>query len=134
MKRIIAVLTVAALCLCCFAGCSDNVGGEQDVTGGDVAIEDVEDAAVGQGKITLANMMGKDAVELLARPSGTEEWSSTILSSDSLRADVAVELTYAKTDTNKFDVRLVFEDGSTQDFTDLDFASTGSTIYLGIEG
>ena len=131
MKKTVAFLLIAVLCLGCLAACSSS--GDDESSADDIAIEDVEDAGVGQGKVTLANMMGKDAVQILARKSGTQEWSSTILSADSLRANVAVEFTYTKTDTNKFDVRLVFEDGSTQDFTELDFAGAKSTIYLGIE-
>ena len=131
MKKIIALLSAALLCLGCFAGCSD-VGGGEDVTDGDIRIEDIEDGEVGLGKITLANMMGKDAVELLARCSGTQEWSSAILSADSLRANVAVELTYVKSGSDVFDIRLVFEDGSTQDFTNIDFAAAKSTVYLGV--
>ncbi len=130
MKKILAVMLAALLCLCVFAGCS-NGGGEAENT--DVVIEDIEDAGVGVGKVTLANMMGKDAVELLARQSGSTEWSKTILSQDSLRANLAVEMEYTKTETNKFDVRLVFEDGTSQEFTDLDFAAAKSTIYLGAE-
>ncbi len=131
MKKITSVLLAVMLCMCLFAGCSDNAAG--DDANVDVAVEDVEDAAVGRGKVTLANMMGKDAVKIMARPVGTTEWSETILSEDSLRADVAVEFEYTKTQTNKFDVRLVFEDGATQDFTNLDFADSKSTIYLGVD-
>lgn len=130
MKKILAVMLAALLCLCVFAGCS-NGSGEAENT--DVVIEDIEDAGVGVGKVTLANMMGKDAVELLARQSGSTEWSKNILSQDSLRANLAVEMEYTKTETNKFDVRLVFEDGTSQEFTDLDFAAAKSTIYLGAE-
>ena len=131
MKKIMALIMMAVICLVCFSACSDkgsDVAGESEV-----GIEDVEDAEVGKGKVTLANMMGKDAVELLVRPVGTEEWSSAILSDDSLRAGVSVEFTYVKNDTNVFDIRLVFEDGTTQDFTNIDFAKAQSTIYLGVE-
>lgn len=130
MKRSIVFLLMM-ICLLGLSACSDKV---PDVTEeSDVAVEDVEDAAIGKGKVTLANMMGKDAVELLARPTGTNEWLSSILSDDSLRAGVAVDFTYVKTETNIFDIRLVFEDGTTQDFTNLDFAKAQSTIYLGVE-
>lgn len=130
MKRSIVFL-IMMICLFGLSACSDKV---PDVTEeSDVAVEDVEDAAIGKGKVTLANMMGKDAVELLARPTGTNEWLSSILSDDSLRAGVAVDFTYVKTETNIFDIRLVFEDGTTQDFTNLDFAKAQSTIYLGVE-
>ena len=132
MKKLTAVLLAAMLCMCLFAGCSDSPSGEEDQSGA-VAIEDVEDVGLGLGKVTLANMMGKDATEILAKPAGSAEWSKSILSADSLRAGVAVEFTYTKTENNKFDVRLVFADGTTQDFTDLDFAGAKSTIYLGTE-
>ncbi len=130
MKKFTVLITVAMLCLVCFSACSDSTTG--DTGASDLAVEAVEDVAIGKGKVTLANMMGKDAAQLLARPSGTESWSSSILSDDSLRAGVAVELTYDKTDNNVFDIRLVFEDGTTQDFTDIDFATAKSTIYLGV--
>lgn len=132
MKKITAVLLAAMLCVFMFAGCSGNPAANEDPSG-DVAVEDVEDVGLGLGKVTLANMMGKDATEILAKPAGATEWSKTVLSEDSLRAGVAVEFTYTKTDDNKFDVRLVFEDGSTQDFTNLDFAGAKSAIYLGTE-
>ena len=119
------------LCLVCFSACSEK--GADETAGSDVAIEDIEDAAIGKGKVNLANMMGKDAAQLLARPSGTQDWSSSILSDDSLRAGVAVELEYVKAETNVFDIRLVFEDGTAQDFTNIDFAKAQSTIYLGVE-
>ena len=131
MKKIIAIISAMLFCLVCFSACSEKVA--DDTQAGDVAIEDVEDAAIGKGKVTLANMMGKDAAQLLARPTGTQEWSASILSDDTLRADVAVEFTYVKGETNVFDVRFVFEDGTTQDFTNIDFAKAQSTIYLGIE-
>ncbi len=131
MKKTIAVLSAMLLCLVCFSACSEK--GADETAGSDVAIEDVEDAAIGKGKVTLANMMGKDAAQLLARPSGTQDWSSSILSDDSLRAGVAVELEYVKDETNVFDIRLVFEDGTAQDFTNIDFAKAQSTIYLGVE-
>ncbi|MBQ3499450.1 MAG: hypothetical protein IJA87_10040 [Clostridia bacterium] len=130
-KKTIAFLLVMMLCLVCFSACSDNGADVTEESG--VGIEDVEDAEIGKGKVTLANMMGKDALELLARPVGTEDWSSSILSDDSLRAGVAVEFTYVKNDTNVFDLRFVFEDGTTQDFTNIDFAKAQSTIYLGVE-
>ena len=131
MKKTIAVLSAMLLCLVCFSACSEK--GADETAGSDVAIEDVEDAAIGKGKVTLANMMGKDAAQLLARPSGAQDWSSSILSDDSLRAGVAVALEYVKAETNVFDIRLVFEDGTTQDFTNIDFAKAQSTIYLGVE-
>ena len=131
MKKIIAFLLITVLSLVCFSACSEK--GADVTADSDVAIEDVEDAAIGKGKVTLANMMGKDAVGLLARPTGTQEWSASILSDDTLRAGVAVEFTYVKAETNVFDIRLVFEDGTTQDFTNIDFAKAQSTIYLGVE-
>ncbi len=132
IKSILAVVFALLLCICCFAGCSDSPDESTPDTSETFKIEDGEDAAVGVGKVTLANMTGKDAVELLARVSGETDWQSNILSDDSLRTNVAVEFTYAKSDKNVFDVRFVFEDGSTQDFTNLDFAQAKSTIYLGI--
>lgn len=131
MKKIIALIMASMFCLVCFSACSDKGTDVTDESG--VGIEDVEDVEIGKGKVTLANMMGKDATQLLARPSGTGEWSSSILSDDSLRAGVAVEFTYVKNDTNVFDIRFVFEDGTTQDFTNIDFSKAKSTIYLGVE-
>lgn len=132
IKSILCVVFALLLCLCCFAGCSDSPDEPTPDTSEALKLEDGEDAGVGFGKVTLANMTGKDAVGLLARVSGEKDWQSNILSADSLRANVAVEFEYAKKDKNVFDVRFVFEDGSTQDFTNLDFSQAKSTIYLGI--
>ena len=130
MKKILSVLLAAMLCLCVLAGCAKE-DDTAEIT--EIEIEDVEDAGLGEGLVTLANMMGKDAVELFARPSGTTEWSKNILSQDSLRAGVAVEMTYTKTETNKFDVLLAFEDGTEQEFTGLDFGAAKTAIYLGVQ-
>ena len=132
IKSVLAFIIVLLLCTGCFAACSGSPDAGTTDTSEPIKIEDGEDVAVGFGKVTLANMTGKDAVELLARVSGETDWQSNILSDDSLRTNVAVEFTYTKTEKNVFDVRFVFEDGSTQDFTNLDFAQAKSTIYLGI--
>ena len=134
MKKKFAFLFVLLLCVSCLSACVS--GGAEGTDDGSVSIEDTEDVAIDKGIVTLANMMGKDAVELYARVSGTKEWSKTILSDDSLPAYVATEFTYScgKTNNNVFDVKLVFEDGTSQEFTNLDFgAAASSTIYLGIE-
>ena len=132
MKKKIAFLLALVLCFACLSACvSSDADGVDD---GSVAVEDTEDIAIDKGNVTLVNMMGKDAVELYARESGTKEWSKTILSEDSLRANVAISFTYNYTKSNKnvFDVKLVFEDGTSQEFTKLDFGAS-STIYLGID-
>ncbi len=95
-----------------------------------MGLEDVEDSAIEKGKVTVANMTGADAVSLLARKSGTEEWSDNILSQDYLHTDMAVEVTYNISDNNVYDLKLVFADGSSLEFPDNDFAAAKTTIYL----
>ena len=79
MKKIPVVLLAAMLCVCLFAGCSGNSAGSEDVSG-EVAVEDVEDVELGLGKVTLANMMGKDAAEILAQLNGQSQFFLQILS------------------------------------------------------
>ena len=44
---------------------------------------------------------------------------------------MAVEVSYNVSENNVYDLRLVFEDGSYQDFTNIDFSSGQSVYYLG---
>lgn len=129
MKKFIALL-LAVLCLGSFAACSPDVqtGGKEDNS--DLSLEDGEDVGVQKGEVTIANMTGKDAVSLLARKEGSEEWSDNILSQDYLHTDKAVKITYNKSENNVYDLRLVFEDGSYQDFEAVDFSAAKSMIYL----
>ncbi len=134
MKTIRSVLTFAVilvLCACVFSGCSSNPE-NPDNPDGTLEIEDGEDVGIEYGKVTLANLMGKDAVELLVRASGEMQWRTDILSETSLRADVAEEFLYVRTFNSVYDVRMVFEDGTSQEFTNLDFANAKGTIYLGV--
>lgn len=134
MRKIRLVLTFAvilSICICMFAGCSSSPE-NPDNPNGTLEVVDGEDIGVEYGKVTLANLMGKDAVELLARVSGETQWRSDILSDNKLRADTAEEFNYVKTFNSTYDVRLVFEDGSFQEFTNLDFANAKGTIYLGV--
>ncbi len=137
MKRIISVLSLIfalAVCLCCFTGCAEKPTAPEDPSqAGDIKIEDVEDAGIDTGKVTLVNLSGKDAVELLARRNGETEWRKDIFSADSLRSNVTCEVTYVKADSDIFDIRFVYEDGSTQDFTQMDFSKAQGAIYLGAE-
>ena len=132
IKSILAVALMLALCVCCFAGCSGSSDDVTDTTES-MKIEDGEDVGIGAEKITIVNLTGKDAVQLLARVNGTDEWKNNILSADSLNTNVEVEFDYIKVESNVFDIRLVFEDGTTQDFTAVDFDKANGTIYLGTE-
>lgn len=133
MKKKIALLVLLLLGVACLTACVNS--GADGVDDGSVSIEDVEDVAIEKGIVTLANMTGKDAVEVYARETGTKAWSKTILSEDTLRTNFASTLSYTCTTSGKnvFDIRLVFEDGTSQEFTNLDFGKATSTIYLGIE-
>ncbi len=133
MKKKIALLLAMAVCVFALSACVDS--GADGVDDGSVTIEDIEDVEINYGFIRLVNMMGKDAVELYARPTGTKEWSKTILSEDSLKTNVEVLVTYTCTQTNEnvFDLKLVFDDGTSQEFTSLDFEASAPTIYLGLE-
>ncbi len=126
MKKFIA-LFLAALCLLSFAACSPDVDLKDD---GNVNVEDGEDSGVEKATVTIANMTGQDAVSLLARQTGSEEWSDNILSQDYLHNEKAVEITYNKSENDVYDLKLVFEDGTYQEFESIDFAQAKSIIYL----
>lgn len=129
LKKIIALL-LALICLCSFAACTqEGVNGGEDSS--ELGLEDGEDKGIEKKKVTVANVTGKDAVSMLVRPSGTEEWSSNILSQDYFHTDKALELTYTVQESNVYDIRLVFEDGTYQDFTELDYEKAKGYIYLG---
>lgn len=130
-RFVLAFTVIVALCICMFAGCSSSQNNPDDPDGS-LVVMDGEDVGVEYGKVTLANLMGKDAVELLVRVSGETQWRSDILSASTLRADTAEEFSYVRTFNSVYDVRLVFEDGSFQEFTNLDFANAKGTIYLGV--
>lgn len=129
-KKIIA-LVLALLCICSFAACTPGAddAGKENSSGLD--LEDGEDKGIEQSKVTVANVTGKDAVSMLVRPSGKEEWSPNVLSQDYFHTNKALELTYTVKESNVYDIRLVFEDGTYQDFTDLDYSATNDYIYLG---
>ena len=131
IKKLLA-LVLAAVCILSFTACGDKetvVDSQEE--GSTLGLEDGEDIEIVKAKATIANVSGKDAVSLLARKSGTSEWSDNVLSQDYLHADMAVELSYNESDNNVYDLRLVFEDGTYQDFTNIDLSSGQPIYYLG---
>ena len=129
-KKIFALL-LSVLCIFSFTAC----GGNEVANGGDesssLALEDGEDMGITKKKGVVANVTGKDAVSLLVRPSGTQEWSPNVLSQDYFHTNKGLELSYVEKEENIYDIRLVFEDGSYQDFTNLDYSKVSGYIYLG---
>lgn len=122
-------LILALLCLCSFAACTAD-----DVTDGEsnsLVLEDGEDMEITKKKVVVANVTGKDAVSMLVRPSGTEQWSPDVLSQDYFHTNKALELSYIEKEQNVYDIRLVFEDGTYEDFTNLDYSKATGYIYLG---
>lgn len=130
--KLLAVLMAAILGILCLGACGEVKEKNEDES--KLVFEDAEDMEIKKGKVTIANITGKDAVKVLSRRSGADgDWSDNILSQDYLHDKRAVEVTYNITDNDVYDLRMVFEDGSTRDFTGLDFANAQSTIYLGGE-
>lgn len=127
-KKIFALL-LALLCIFSFAACTGN--DVLDYESSSLALEDGEDVGLEKKKVVVANVTGKDAVSMLVRPSGTEEWSPDVLSQDYFHTNKALELSYVEKEENIYDIRLVFEDGSYEDFTNLDYSKTTGYIYLG---
>ena len=132
IKKILALM-LAIVCIFSFAACGDNnqPAVDSDDESSTLGLEDGEDIEIVKAKATVANVSGKDAVSLLARKSGTSEWSDNVLSQDYLHADMAVELSYNADENNVYDLRLVFEDGTYQDFTNIDLSSGQPVYYLG---
>lgn len=127
-KKIFALL-LALLCIFSFAACTGNDVSDDESSS--LAIEDGEDVGLEKKKVVVANVTGKDAVSMLVRPSGTEEWSPDVLSQDYFHTNKALELSYVEKEENIYDIRLVFEDGSYEDFTNLDYSKATGYIYLG---
>lgn len=127
-KKIFALL-LALLCLCSFAACGGNEVADDESSS--LALEDGEDMGITKKKVVVANVTGKDAVSMLVRPSGTEQWSPDVLSQDYFHTNKALELSYVEKAENVYDIRLVFEDGTYEDFTDLDYSKATGYIYLG---
>lgn len=127
-KKIFALL-LALLCIFSFAACTGNDVSDDESSS--LAIEDGEDVGLEKKKVVVANVTGKDAVSMLVRPSGTEEWSPDVLSQDYFHTNKALELSYVEKEENVYDIRLVFEDGSYEDFTNLDYSKATGYIYLG---
>ena len=123
------VLLLALLCVLSFAACTGNDVSEDESSS--LAIEDGEDVGLEKKKVVVANVTGKDAVSMLVRPSGTEEWSPDVLSQDYFHTNKALELSYVEKEENVYDIRLVFEDGTYEDFTNLDYSKATGYIYLG---
>ncbi len=131
MKKLSALI-LAALCLFSFAACTKESGVEtrEDES---MNMHDIEDGEIVKAKVSVANMTDKDAVSLLTRKSGTKEWSQNLLLQDYLHKNKAVEITYNKHETNVYDLRLVFEDGSYEDYPEIDFDKVKSMVYLSSE-
>ena len=127
-KKIFALL-LALLCIFSFAACTGNDVSDDESSS--LAIEDGEDVGLEKKKVVVANVTGKDAVSMLVRPSGTEDWSPDVLSQDYFHTNKALELSYVEKEENVYDIRLVFEDGSYEDFTNLDYSKATGYIYLG---
>lgn len=127
-KKLLA-LFLALICVCSFAACTGNDVADDESSS--LALEDGEDVGLEKKKVVVANVSGKDAVSMLVRPSGTEEWSSNVLSQDYFHTNKALELSYVEKEENIYDIRLVFEDGSYEDFTNLDYSKATGYIYLG---
>lgn len=127
-KKIFALL-LALLCIFSFAACTGNDVSDDESSS--LALEDGEDVGLEKKKVVVANVTGKDAVSMLVRPSGTEEWSPDVLSQDYFHTNKALELSYVEKEENVYDIRLVFEDGSYEDFTNLDYSKATGYIYLG---
>ena len=127
-KKIFALL-LALLCIFSFAACTGNDVSDDESSS--LALEDGEDVGLEKKKVVVANVTGKDAVSMLVRPSGTEDWSPDVLSQDYFHTNKALELSYVEKEENVYDIRLVFEDGSYEDFTNLDYSKATGYIYLG---
>ncbi len=130
IKKFLALI-MALICICSFAACNSGGADGNSEENTSLEMEDGEDVGIKRSKVTVANITGKDAVSLLARKSGSTEWSDNILSQDFLHTDKAVEITYTVSDNNVYDLRLVFEDESYQDFKSIDFSSGQPIYYLG---
>ena len=127
-KKLLAIL-LALLCVFSFAACTGNESADDESSS--LAIEDGEDVGIEKKKVVVANVTGKDAVSMLVRPSGTEEWSPNVLSQDYFHTNKALELSYVEKTENIYDIRLVFEDGTYEDFTNLNYSETSGYLYLG---
>ncbi len=130
LKKILA-LVLAVFCVCAFAACTPDIGNAGKENSSGLELEDSEDKGIERAKVTVANVTGKDAVSMLVRPSGTEEWSPNVLSQDCFHTNKALELTYTVKESNVYDIRLVFADGKYEDFLNLDYSATKDYIYLG---
>lgn len=128
LKKIFALLLVL-LCVFSFAACTGNDVADDESSS--LALEDGEDVGLEKKKVVVANVTGKDAVSMLVRPSGTEEWSDNVLSQDFFHTNKGLELSYVEKAENVYDIRLVFEDGTYEDFTNLDYSKATGYIYLG---
>lgn len=129
VKKFLALI-LALVSILSFAACSSGQVAGNNEEESSLVLEDAEDAGIEQKKVTIGNLTGKDAVELLLKAQGSDEWSLNILSQDYFHTNKAVEVTYTVKDTNVYDIRLVFEDGTHQDFCGYDFSAIKDYIYL----
>ncbi len=126
IQKLLAAL-LAVICLFSVTACSGSKIDSTDV-------DDGEDISIRYGRATVANVTGKDATKLYYKRTGTDQWSDNILSQDYLHNNMGTEITYPMDANCKYDIRLLFEDGSYQDFEGLDIesdAAKGRIIYLG---
>ena len=126
MQKLLAAL-LAIVCLFSITGCVRDGANENE-------LEDGEDVTVTYGKVTVANMSGQDAVKMFYKRAGTSEWSDNILSQAFFHKNMGLEITYPIGAKSKYDIRLVFEDGTYRDFTNLDLEQAddkGQIVYLG---
>ncbi|HBL40448.1 MAG TPA: hypothetical protein DDY98_02310 [Ruminococcaceae bacterium] len=122
-KKLLAAL-LAIVCLFSVSACTREGADQMD-------LEDGEDVTVTYAKATVANMSGKDAVKLLYKRSDSANWSDNILTQDYFHKNMGLEITYPVGAKCRYDIRLIFEDGSYQDFTKLDLEGSKSIVYLG---
>ncbi len=123
-KRLLAAL-LAVICLFSVSACATREGADQP------ELEDGEDVTVSYAKATVANMTGKDAIKLLYKRSDSASWSNNILTQDYFHKNMGIEITYPIGAKSRYDIRLIYEDGSYRDFTKLDLEGAKSVIYLG---
>ena len=126
IQKLLAAL-LAVICLFSVSACANKAISESDM-------EDGEDVSVTYGKVTVANLSGKDAVQLYYKRSGTDQWSENILTQDYFHKDMGLEITYPMGAKSTYDIRLIFEDGTYRDFINLDLekdAAKGRIVYLG---
>ncbi len=126
VQKLLAAL-LAVVCLFSITACVRDGADTLDM-------EDGEDVTVTYGKVTIANMSGKDAVKLFYKRSTESDWSDNILPEDYFHKNMGLQISYPIGAKSLYDIRLIFEDGSYKDFTKIDLegmAEKGQIVYLG---